>query len=130
MKKIAISLILAGLSMVPFCAQASDLIISNNTDFTSTSVINHGLCSSFLKEAGIVKAHEQNHHVPESKVKLACTIFQSNCVADVYLTDNCTGPVIATVTFDTSKGIVGEPLMRDPNYKVTGAGFVITLNPA
>jgi len=128
-KKTVISLILAGLSMVPFYAYANDLIISNNTNFPSTSVINHGLCSTILKEAGVVKPHEQNHVVPGDKVKWACTIFPSNCQADVYLTDNCQGPLIASVTFDVNSGIKST-VIKDAKYKVVGSGFNITLNPA
>ncbi len=128
-KKIATSLILAGLSMVSFSAQANDLLISNNTDLPSTSVINHGLCSTILKDAGVVKPHEQNHIVPSDKVKWACTIFPSNCQADVYLTNNCQGPLIASVTFDVNSGIKGI-VVHAANYKVIGSGFNITLNQA
>jgi hypothetical protein len=110
-------------------ALAGDLIINNRTDLDSTSVINGGACSTKLGEIGIARAHTENNVVPDSKVRLACFFNKRNCKAEVHLTANCTGPIIATVYFDVDAGI--KPIkpedIYDNSYNIVGAGFSISL---
>jgi hypothetical protein len=105
---------------------AGDLTIVNNTKNFSTSVINNGPCSTILGDIGVTKPNSTNT-VPSSKVKFACSIHPSSCSADVYMTNNCTGSKIATVTFDVDKGIKSVK-MDTPAYLITGVGFIVTLN--
>ena len=114
------------ISILPFQVNAQNLIVNNRTDFDSTSLINNGICSSQLGEIGISRAHTENNTVPEAKVKFACKFNPKNCQADVYLTANCTGSKIATVTFDVDQGIKGSTVY-DGRYEITGSGFVITM---
>lgn len=124
LKKITLMSVIAICSM-PLMAQADDLVINNTTDFFSTSVINNGSCSTILGETGITKPRSVNT-VSSKTVKLACLFNQANCKADVYMTNNCTGPVIATAVLDTSKGIKSVE-MKDAKFKVGYAGFNITI---
>ncbi len=47
-----------------------------------------------------------------------CGDAKTNCVMDVYMTKDCSGPTIATVTFDQDKGIVNLDIKK-------GTGFVV-----
>jgi hypothetical protein len=108
-------------------ANANDLIINNRTDLDSASVINHGLCSDRLGEVGITRAHTENHVVPSSIIKIACTFGKHPCRADVYMSANCAAPKIATILFDIDTGIVGVPKSDDPRFILSGSGFSFTL---
>lgn len=103
-RKLASLLITASLITAPMLANA-DLIISNRTNFDSTSTINHLGCSSkLIKGYGITKAHTQNR-IPQISVNYACYFHPNDCVADVYMNDSCTGQKVATVVLSSSSGI-------------------------
>jgi hypothetical protein len=112
------SLIAMSMSTVSMFAHAG-LVITNNTKQDSTSSI-FGTCSTALP-GGIVKAGEQNHKVDDITIGLACWGHESNCVADVYMTADCEksgASKIATVVFDTSKG-VRSVTMNSSQYTIT-----------
>lgn len=123
-KTMLVSLIVAISS--PFLASAADLTIVNNTNRDSTSVINHGACSTILGSHGITPAHSTNV-VPSKIVTFACLLNRSNCRADVYMTNNCSGPVIATASFDVNSGIKSIDIL-DPSFTVSYSGFAITIS--
>lgn len=124
LKKTMLVSFIAACSM-PLIAQAADLTIVNNTNRDSTSVINNGACSTILGEHGITRAHSTNV-VPSMTVAFACLMNRSNCRADVYMTNNCSGPVVATAFFDVKTGIKSVT-MYDNSYAVSGGGFGITI---
>ena len=141
-KTIIMGLVAMGVG-VPMLAQAAmDLYITNNTKNDSTIIANTGACSTLLGEAGITRSGEQNHQVPENKVGLACSasiLKKTDCKADVYMTSNCTGPVVATVYFDIQKDksgkYVGSGLrpvkpedIKDKSYTVIGSGLNVIIN--
>ncbi|MBV9575565.1 MAG: hypothetical protein JO149_02955, partial [Gammaproteobacteria bacterium] len=108
-KKFFSNVLVISISSLPFLADAgnyasTDLTIVNNTKNYSTSVINNGPCSTILGDIGVTKPNSTSI-VPSDEVKFACTLNESNCAADVYMTNNCSGPKIATVIFDTDAGI-------------------------
>src|SRR3989338_7449629 len=76
------------------------LNITNNTDKPSTAVINNGPCSTFLGEHGTTQPHTTNH-VPDLVIKFACLKHVSDCVANLYMSNNCSGSVVATIIFHT-----------------------------
>lgn len=122
-KTIITSLLAMSVSSVSIFAQAANLTIINNTGQDSTSYINNSpLCSSYIPN-GTTKAHSTNV-IPESTISAACMVDTVNCKADVYMTNNCTGPVVATIIFDINQGIKGI-IPRSPIYKFSGGGFTI-----
>ncbi len=123
MKKIKMAAI--ALACLPIIASASDLTLVNNTNRDSTSVINNGVCSTILGSAGVTKAHTTNV-VPESKINMACILNRTNCKADVYMTNNCSGKVVATVTMDTKSGVKAVA-MKDNTYKIMAQGFRVEM---
>lgn len=125
--KMIANLFILGLSSTLSCAYANSLTIVNNTDFDSTAIINHGVCSTILGEKGITRAHTTNV-VPEGKLKMACLMNKENCVADVYATANCKGPVIATAVFSITTGMKGQPQVKDKRFDVVATGFTVVLN--
>lgn len=120
------SVMFATLISLPLMSFAGDLTLVNNTNQDSTSVINNGVCSTILGSTGITKAHSTNV-VPESKINLACILNRSNCKADVYMTNNCTGKVVATVVMDTKKGIKSVDI-KDKSYQIDAKDFRVELN--
>lgn len=125
LKSIFTSLIALGFTF-PIIAQGGDLSIINNTNYDSTSIINEGACSTLLGEIGTTRAHNSNV-IPEYVVNMACLLNQKNCRADVYLTNNCTGPVIATVFLDTKTGVKSWTV-NDATYHIEASGFSISLS--
>src|SRR3990167_5526407 len=112
---------------IPLCVQAGNLTVVNNTNFDSTTITNNFSCSDHLPGGkGITKAHSTNV-IPENTVNVACIRNKDNCKADVYLTANCTGPMVATVIFDVKNGIKSVAV-HDSKYKISGTGFYITLD--
>ena len=105
------------------CASAGDLTIINHTNYDSTSIINNGACSNVMGAPGITRAHTTNV-VPEKLVIKACIFNKANCTAAVHMTNNCTGPVVATVIFDVAKGIKDiQPSSASMGYVMSGSEF-------
>ncbi|OGT54084.1 MAG: hypothetical protein A3F43_05645 [Gammaproteobacteria bacterium RIFCSPHIGHO2_12_FULL_42_10] len=114
---------------LPLCTvEAGDLTIINNTGHDSTSVINNGPCSAnILGDVGITHAHTTNV-VPETTVIKACIFNKSNCTAAVHMTNNCSGPVVATVVLDVKKGIKEiRSSSTSEGYVMSGSNFTATL---
>ena len=109
---------------LPLIASANSLWITNNTSHDSTSVIN-GKCTSSLP--GGIRRHNSTNQIRETLMKIACYPRLEDCVAQVYMTNNCTGPIITTAHFSITKGIlsVAEP---QGGYKITWAPFKITID--
>lgn len=127
-KKTIISiLMIAGMNAT--ASYAADLTIQNNTDNDSTSVINHGLCSTkVLGQDGITKARTTKV-IKEFQLRLACMLSPENCKADVYMTNNCSGDIITTITFSTKSGIKSVTPPKH-NYVVTHTPFSIKVDKA
>lgn len=117
---------LLGFGLVSTAFAASDLTIVNNTNNDSTSIINNGICSNTLS-GGVTKAHSTNV-VKKTVIGLACLGHASNCKADVYMTNNCSGNKVASVVFDTGSGIKSIT-MNSNNFHISGSGFRIQLDP-
>lgn len=99
----AVGLLMMGTSLL---ANANpDLMIRNKTQCYSTLVTNHGACSTILGSDIGVANPNSDHPVAGKYVRIACMLNQHNCTADLYLTNNCKGPAVATVTFDIDTGI-------------------------
>jgi hypothetical protein len=123
------TMLAAGLAIlsVPLLALANtpDLIIHNNTDLPSTSVINGSICSNFLPgNVGITQPHSTNN-VPGVTVHSACWANRENCRAVIYMTPDCSGPVIGTVVISTTSGV--KSIEVNGGYSISGNGFEITL---
>ena len=107
---------------------AASLTIINNTNHDSTSILNNGACSDILGPSGISHAHNTNV-VPEAILNKGCIFNKANCKAEVHMTNNCSGPAIATVTFDVKTGIKSVvPGNTSEGYAVSGNGFTASLD--
>jgi hypothetical protein len=124
-KTIATTLFTLGLSL-PLFAHA-ELVIDNDTNQPSTSIINSGFCSTtILGDDGITPAKTKKT-IPDWQIDLACIGDTDNCRADVYMTNDCTGDVITSVIFSTSTGIksVTTPIN---GYTITYSAFYVKLS--
>ena len=110
-------------------AFASDLTLINHSNHDSTSVMNNGPCSAdILGDKGVTRAHSINV-VPDKILNTACILNKLNCKAEVHMTSDCTGPIIATVILDVKKGIKSiTPSKNTDGYTVTGSGFTATVD--
>lgn len=116
-------------------AQAgADLTIMNNTNHSSTALVNNGPCSSTLGKIGITKAHSPNV-VPWKILDFICSANKQECKASVYVSENCSGPAIATATLNIATGIVDKDKDGNPGivnngvdgYMIVGSGFHIDI---
>lgn len=123
-------MILSGLCLislsVPFSLQAANLTIKNETNRDSTSIINHGACSTILGSSGVTKAHTTNV-VSESTLLKACFLNRTNCQADVYMSNNCSGQKVATAIFDVYTGLKSVQVF-DSSYTFDGNAFSIIIS--
>lgn len=125
-KSIVISLIAVGFVATPVIALAGDLHIDNNTTKDSTTRI-HGICSTTLLGAdGVTKAKDHNKVTPHWKLLIACG-GSGACRADVYMTNNCSGSVVANVDFNTETGLQNVTMLSS-SYKITGSGFNVKMD--
>lgn len=125
LKKIALmSLIALSLPLTTF---ATPLTIVNNTAQFSTAVLNGMMCSSRLPGGvGITSPHSTNV-VSERILKLACLGHSSNCQADIYMTNDCSGGKVGSAYLNTATGIYSVAV-SDPRYAVTYNGFYVTIS--
>jgi hypothetical protein len=126
-KSLKYSMLSSALSLLvlPTFALADNLVIHNNTDFPSTSIINDGVCSNFLPGGvGITQPHSTNT-VPSVTVHSACWADRENCHATIYITTDCTGPAIAKVVLSTKTGVKSIEMLS--NYSIVANGFEVTL---
>lgn len=124
-KRFMKNLIIAVLAL-PVVATATPLTIINNTNHDSTSIINGGACSNSLGPAGVTKAHSTNL-VLDIVIKHICRFTPKNCRADIYMTNNCTGPVVGTAVLDINAGI--QSVSSIAPYKIEKTSpFVIVMN--
>jgi hypothetical protein len=128
-KKIIFTGLFLGISSLPLLAHAANsLTIKNNTPQDSTAIINNGSCSAnALGEKGITKGGGGENTIDSFVIWYACYSNPHNCKADVYMTNNCTGPKVATVLFDTDTGIKSITMLSN-QYAFIGSGFSVTLN--
>lgn len=127
---IGLTSVLACLAL-PVSALADALTITNNTNFTVTSTINPasgGICSSSMPGGLGVTPPHTTKTIPALAVMAACGIsHQHDCQAAIHMTPDCSGPAVAMVNFDTSKGIMSVQLI-DTSYKVSASGFTAVVD--
>lgn len=142
-KRLLTTLALISTSTIPLLAQAghfctpTDLKIINNTPFVSTAKVivangnpkaGEGMCTSVFNENGRTNPHDYSCY-NQQLIQVLC-MNMPNCIADVYLNNNCISPRIARVDFNTKTGVnAGSIQLLDKNYEITGSGFEITISP-
>lgn len=115
------------ISFFAHAALANDLVIQNNTNYYSSSVINGGMCSSNIPGGSGVTAPHSRNVVKDFIMRTACFQNSSNCQADVYMTNNCTGQIIATVFYDVNNGIKSITV-KDSSYFVNSSAYYVEIN--
>lgn len=120
-KIIASSLLALGVS----AAHAQDLTITNNTDFPSTTHLNNTICSSVLGDLGVTPA-KGSRTINEQAIRLVCITNPNNCQADVYLSKDCSGPVIAKAVYDVATGLKSVSMIS-PDYQIEGSPFNLVI---
>lgn len=126
-KTIISSLLTIGIAAISMQANAGQsLTIVNHTNQDSTSIINNGLCSTAFGSDGVTSA-QTTHVINDKLIALACFANSSNCKADIYMTNNCSGPIVATAIFDTKTGMKSISVFGDTYAFIMGA-FDLTIN--
>lgn len=113
------SMVVIGLSCFTSLAFAKELKIINNTSEASTCKTAKGCSTDLLGVVGITPAHDSRTY-SAAKIRIACKDHLDNCVADVYMTNNCTGPVIASAAFGLDAGLISITPKAGNNYQVSG----------
>ncbi len=109
MKKLGMLVTLLSLSVA---AYADDFKIVNSTNNEFSFKINH-VCSS---EFGSIPAHS-NKTVTMTNFQKACAHNLHDCVAKIYVDNNCSGKHVATVSLDTDFGL--HEVLKDGGYSYT-----------
>ncbi len=86
--------------IIPMTAFA-DMNITNNTNTAATAFAGISPCSNAAGERGIIQPHGQVT-IPDFLVGLYCT---ADCKVEVFMTKNCSGKSISTVTANVRDGV-------------------------
>ena len=117
------SMVVIGLSCfssLAFAKPPAALIIYNNTNEASTCRTHMGCSTDLMGAEGVTPAHSLKEF-SDAKIRIACKDRLENCVAEVYMTNNCTGPVVASATFALKSGLKGDVVqVPGTNYVVNG----------
>jgi hypothetical protein len=106
-----------------------DLFITNHTNSDMTSKISGHCSSEVLGQAGVTPKGGVSDITP-NQILLACAVSilkGTPCSADIYMSNNCSGTSIGTVTFDMKTGITGVTGLN-PNYTIDYSGFAATIS--
>ena len=129
-KKVLVTgLLTVGVSL-PVFAQTPDVHIANYTDYTLTSRINDGYCSSYFGSAGVTQPQERDHIISGSLIGFACSGGDpTHCKTDIYLSGDCSGSPVATAILDTSAGVtsIAPDYIPDLRLHIKPSGFYITV---
>jgi hypothetical protein len=104
-------------ALLPLTSYASDITFTNNTNLNSTSIINESFCTNTFGDQGIIKAHS-SVTIYQSQLALACGSSTVGCTADIYLSNNCTGPKIGSIMISVDDGVNHVETSSD-SYKVS-----------
>lgn len=110
------------LSTISFAAYA-DLSITNNTKTGATASAASSPCSGSIGSKGVI-APGGHVEIPDWAVGVYC---RTNCTAHVYMSKNCSGKSIATVTANMKDGVVDVINNGVDGYHVEGRGKVMTI---
>lgn len=110
------------MSMSSMAAHA-DLFIANNTDASATAYAGTSPCSNAAGDRGIIKPHG-SVQIPDFLVGMYCT---NNCKAQVFMSKNCSGKSIATVTANKKQGVIDIENHGIEGYQVVGSGKSISI---
>lgn len=106
------------LSSTPLYAHAHEISMKNNTKAYATGKLESltkSPCSSTVS-GGVVQPNG-SVNLPQSVLDLYCGI--KTCTGYVYVTKNCSGEAIATVTIDKEKGVTNVHNNNVQGYYVT-----------
>lgn len=104
----------------------ADILVHNNSDFFGTGKLTLSPCSSSVGDQGIVHPHS-TFNVPQSVLNMLCGL--KPCQAQVFLSNNCSGKPLASVTLEAKKGVVSYTNMDPMHYRISGGGNDVTLDP-
>lgn len=111
------------LSVFPLFSYA-DIDVRNNTKGFGTAKTNLSPCSSTAGDAGIINP-DSNLTIPQFVLNLYCAF---GCNVEVYMTKNCSGKSIATLTVNPNKGITKINNHNEVGYFVLGNGKAASIN--
>lgn len=110
------------ITFLPLLAKA-DISVRNNTNGYGTAKTSMSPCSSSV-EAGVIKP-KSALDIPQYVLDLYCPF---GCDVFLYMTKNCSGNKIATVTIDNQKGVVRVNNHNVQGYVVSGGGNVVNVD--
>ena len=124
--KIALlSVLMSSTVAVAATTTTTDLLLQNETGAYATAYAGVSPCSSAAGDRGIIKPHE-SISVPGFALSLVCA---SGCEGNIYISKNCGGSKIATVTISDKKTVTHITNHNVNGYVVSasGDGLVVKL---
>lgn len=130
------SLAFIGLACLSGVVSAGTLTIFNHTnEYSTTFVLGNGCSKDILKNGRGVTPPQSSpdapgkQTVPEGQLRIACrTQSPSHCVAQVFMTPDCSGPVVATAIIDIVNGVQDiTPEPTNGTYRFEKDGFVVNI---
>jgi len=126
-KTITIIAICTTISTTSLLAHAT-LTIRNNTSFSSSAIINDGMCSNEMGTEGIT-APNSGHVISDEIIGYACDTFP--CKAEIFANDSCSrsdGNPIAIITIADTNTIATIDDHHVGSFKIAGGGNYVEVN--
>jgi hypothetical protein len=112
------------LSILPITSFA-DITITNNTNSPATAFAGNSPCSNAAGDRGVIQPHSQIV-IADWIVGIYCT---TDCKAEIFMTKNCSGKSIATVTANKKDGVKSTISHDDraDGYRIIGTGKSVSI---
>lgn len=113
------------LSSLPIFSNAS-VVITNNTSLYATGYLNSSICSSSVGNSGTLNPKPGTLTIAQGVLDFWCS--NRTCTMEVFLTKNCSGKSIATVSADAKHGVTNIVNHDEARAYLSGSGSAISLN--
>lgn len=116
--------------VLPFTAQAANLVTTNNTSEPSTVKVN-GICVGSLQPPlKVVTPPHGQSIVAQDKVYRLCGSKTGTCTAYIHMTENCSDAPAATASFNLTNFALTSVSPMRAGYSFPFSGTSLTINPA
>jgi hypothetical protein len=130
LKKIAFIGVAIALVNLPLYANAASLTTINNTDEFSSVRVTSGFIHPCSGDDGHYTKPRDTLETSWDVVKFLCMSSGSVCTADIYMTPNCTGEIVANASLDLNNPNVVVTSLNPKKYFIIAAGTTVTMNYA
>lgn len=112
---------------LPVIASANLDTFNHTNEDSSVKILKSGICSSKVPVFGTYTPANGQSSVTPLGVRAICAAGSGECMADIYMTRDCSGPVVANAKLNLGTITVTSINMISTKYKIDANGSVINI---